>query len=251
MDFELIQLIILFGIIAIFYSSAGFGGGSSYLAVLALVGYSFPSVKMLALLCNITVVLGSVILMYRHQFLHLKKSLPLIVLSVPLAYFGGQYNLDQKTFFIVLGICLLLSALFMFFFDSNKSYKKRNISIFKTGIIGGGIGFLSGMVGIGGGIFLSPILHLSQWATVKQIAATTAFFILVNSIAGLVGQFSTHGLAINPTHALSLMLAVFIGGQIGIRLTIKKLNPLWIKKITAILIFIVAIRILYENLVLS
>ena len=246
MDFELLQLIILFAFIAILYSSAGFGGGSSYLAVLALFETSFSNIRMLALLCNITVVAGSVILLYRNKHLNLKKTIPLIILSIPMAYLGGRFKISQNTFFIILGISLLAASIIMFFFNPKESKSNQlEIPHFGTGLIGGAIGLLSGIVGIGGGIFLSPILHFSRWAAVKTISAATALFILVNSIAGLIGQISVHGFTLDPIYALSLMLSVFIGGQIGVRLSIHKLSPDLIKKITAILIFLVAIRVLY------
>lgn len=251
MDFELIQLIVMFTLIAVIYSSAGFGGGSSYLAILALIGDSFPSIRMIALLCNITVVTASVILMHKHKFLDIKKNIPLIMLSIPLAFLGGRFKMEESTFFIILGFSLLIASFLMFFFNYKNQHKKRfNISNIGTGIIGGGIGFLSGVVGIGGGIFLSPILHLTRWAEVKKIAAATALFILVNSIAGLLGQITNHGFVVNPLHAISLMIAVFVGGQVGVHLSINILSPRIIKRITAILIFLVAIRLIYKNLAL-
>ncbi len=246
MDIELWQLAIYFFGVALIYSAAGFGGGSSYLALLALSGLPFEEIRMLALLCNITVVSGSVYLTWREGLLSSKRIIPLILLSVPLAYIGGTLRLSEDFYFDVLGVTLLVVSLIMLLLNSkSKESSIRKLSKYSNGLIGGGIGFLSGLVGIGGGIFLSPVLHLSRWAQVKTIAATTALFILANSVAGLAGQLYTNGLVIQSHRLLILIVAVFIGGQIGIRLTIKKLNPIMVKKITALVIMLVALRLLF------
>jgi len=123
-------------------------------------------------------------------------------------------------------------------------HSERRQSHLFNAIIGGSIGFLSGIVGIGGGIFLSPILYLTGWGRAKVIAATTAFFILVNSLAGLAGQVHTNDWILNSSDVIILIIAVILGGQLGIRLTINKLSPITVKRVTAVLILIVAIRLL-------
>lgn len=243
---ELLILIPIFFLIALFYSSAGFGGGSSYLAVLALFTLDFVDIRIIALMCNITVVSASVLLFYKSGYVKLKRILPLILFSIPLAYFGGRFRLDEKVFFIMLGFSLLCTSVLMLVQPVGEKTKK--LPAYSNGIIGGGIGFLSGLVGIGGGIFLSPVLHLTKWAKPKVIAATTALFILVNSIAGLIGQLSANKMNVEPTTLLGLMISVFLGGQIGARITINKLAPKTIKKITGILILLVSLRILYKYL---
>lgn len=234
-------LIPLFFLIALFYSAAGFGGGSSYLAVLSLFAIDFVSMRMIALLCNIVVVGSSTFLFAKDGYLKIKKILPLVILSIPFAYLGGTILLEANLFFKLLGSTLLVSSILMLL---SQDITKRMLPKYANAGIGGGIGFLSGMVGIGGGIFLSPFLHLSKWDTPKYIAATTAAFILVNSIAGLVGQISVNQITTNPTLIIGLLLAVLIGGQIGCRITISKLSPLVVRRITAILILIVAMRLL-------
>lgn len=246
MENELLILIPIFFLIALFYSSAGFGGGSSYLAVLALFTIDFVDIRFIALLCNITVVSGSVFLFYKSGYVKLKRILPLILLSIPLAYLGGRFRLDENIFFIILGFSLLFASVLLLVQPVGENTKK--LPTYSNGIIGGGIGFLSGLVGIGGGIFLSPVLHLTKWAEPKVIAATTALFILVNSIAGLIGQLSANVMNVKITTLVALMISVFLGGQIGGRVTINKLAPKTIKKITGILIFLVSLRILYKYL---
>lgn len=240
-----LALICIFFAIAVLYSSAGFGGGSSYLATLAIFPIEFTSVRVIALICNVLVVTGALFLFYKSGLLNIKKSIPLVLLSIPLAFLGGSVNIHFSTFYILLGITLLIAS-FMMFFTTN--VKPQKVPYFATGLIGGFIGFLSGMVGIGGGIFLSPILHLTKWSTPKIIAATTAFFILVNSLAGLFGQFYNNTIEIDYPLLMGLGLSVFVGGQIGSRLTIRKFTSIWVKRIAAILIFVVSIRILYQYL---
>ena len=240
---ELVLLGVLFFFIALIYSSAGFGGGSSYLATLSFFGLGFVDLRMIALICNIVVVSSSVFLFSKHKYIKWRKILPIILFSVPLAFIGGSIKIEARYFFLLLGISLFLSAVAMMI-TSDKEIKK--FPKLSNGLIGGGIGFLSGMVGIGGGIFLSPILHLSKWGTPKVIAATSAAFILVNSISGLIGQVFANGFTLTLETLGVLILAVILGSQIGVRLTIFKLNLIHVKQVTAFVILIVSIRILLK-----
>ena len=240
---ELFYLSISFFFIAAIYSSAGFGGGSSYLAILSLSPMAFQDMRLTALICNVIVVCSSVFLFNKHKYIKWPKVIPLIILSIPLAYLGGKMFLEERLFFLLLGFSLLLAALAMIF-DSKTHVVK--IPKYGNAMIGGGIGFLSGMVGIGGGIFLSPLLHLSRWGKPKVIAATSAIFILVNSIAGIIGQAVANDFSFQMNELLILMLAVFLGGQIGARMTILKFDHIWVKRVTAIVVLIVAIRLLLK-----
>ena len=236
-------LIPIFFLIALIYSAAGFGGGSSYLAVLALFPLEFTEIRVVALLCNIVVVSGSVYVFFKSNFLKVRKVLPLVLWSVPLAYFGGSLKINQQVFFIILGLTLLTASILMLV---KKQDKKAHLPNYFNGFIGGSIGFLSGLVGIGGGIFLSPLLYLSRWNTAKIIAATTASFILVNSIAGLVGQIHTNGFSVDIHATALLLITVLVGGQVGSRVTASRINPVVIRKITAFLILFVSLRILWK-----
>lgn len=244
------HIILLFFTVAILYSSVGFGGGSSYLAILALTGIVFTQIRATALLCNIVVVSGNVFLFLRQKKINFKKIIPLILLSIPLAFLGGKLKISQQFFFILLGFTLLFAAITMWLSKRIISIdeKKSNSKPLKNGFFGGFIGFISGMVGIGGGIFLAPLLHLTNWDTPKKIAATASLFILVNSIAGLLGQYSNPNFIIDWNLTSILLITVFIGGQIGSRMSSKFLNPIQLKKATAILIAFVGIRILIKNL---
>lgn len=253
--FQYWDIIGLFFIVAMLYASVGFGGGSSYLAILTLTGLSFIQFRAMALLCNIVVVSGGTFVYIKNGYFDWKKIIPLTLMSVPLAFFGGYLKIGQTFFFILLGFTLVAAAVLMwiskYLVDSSGKIKQNSIR--KNSFIGGFIGFVSGLIGIGGGVFLSPLLYLTHWDTPKKIAATSSFFILVNSMAGLFGQYLAHysnsDFKFNTNLALVLMIAVFIGGQIGSRLSTSKLSPFVIKKMTAILIAFVGLRILLKYLV--
>lgn len=249
MGFNIVLLSMTFFLIALCYSSAGFGGGSSYLAILALAEMSMTTLKPTALLCNIIVVLGGTFLFQKAKFINFKKAIPLIIFSIPMAFIGGYWPIYQPFFFILLGCSLLISAILLWvhpvFPNRNKSIDKPVTNI----TIGGSIGLLAGLVGIGGGIFLAPVLHLTRWGDAKHIAAMTSLFILVNSISGLTGQLLQSKFEIDIMFILPLSGAVLIGGQIGSRLSINWFNHQVIKRVTAVLIFIVSVRILYQQLI--
>lgn len=241
-------VILLFFTIAILYSSVGFGGGSSYLAVLAITGLAFTEIRSASLLCNIVVVSSNVVLFWKRKLYNWKKVMPLVLFSIPMAFLGGYLQISQHIFFILLGITLLLAAITMWYSKTINTLKtgNNNLSLTKNITYGGFIGFISGMVGIGGGIFLAPLLHLTNWDTPKRIAATASFFILLNSISGLIGQYINPKFSINWQLTSILLITVFIGGQIGNRLSNKLLTPIQLKKATAILIAFVSIKILLK-----
>ncbi|MEX6689716.1 sulfite exporter TauE/SafE family protein [Danxiaibacter flavus] len=242
------QLCLLFFLVALVYSMAGFGGGSSYMAIMALYGVSMYTMKSTALLCNIVVVTNGVFNFYRQGYLPLKKALWLSVASVPMAFIGSYIPLKEHVFFIVLGTSLVIASLLMFYrllpFYSEKKFSKNETSVYKFSIAGGFIGGLSGMTGIGGGIFLSPLLKLAHFDTAKNIAGLSSFFILVNSIAGLLGQFSRKQISFDYNFTIPLLLSVIVGGQIGTYLSAKKLSEKWVTVATAVLVGYAGARLL-------
>ena len=245
MHYELIPIFIA---IALLYSSVGFGGGSSYLAILALFSIEFRMLRVIALLCNIAVVSGSVYLFWKNGHIRWEKILPLVILSVPAAFLGGYLRISERTFFIALGLTLIAAALAIWFRKQSNpedpKYQKPRI-FFKNSALGGGIGFLAGLVGIGGGIFLSPALHLMNWDRAKAISAAAAFFILVNSVAGLFGQFQHMALVdINVKMLFWLLASVIAGGQIGARMGIHVFNPKVVRRMTAVLVLYVGVQLL-------
>ena len=245
----LILLCLLFFIIATIYSSVGFGGGSSYLAVLALFVTSFLTIRSLALVCNIIVVSGSMYWFVKQGHFKLKTALPFVLASMPLAYLGASFKLTEAAFFVLLGISLIAAALLLFWQPKNSATSEKvkiYPSFFKYGL-GAIIGLLSGLVGIGGGIFLAPLLHHLKWKKAITIASLACFFILVNSISGIIGLAQSNNLSLPLIECLALGGTVFLGGQIGIRFSLKKVSPQRIKQLTAILVFIVGIRVLLVN----
>jgi uncharacterized protein len=240
-----------FFLIALVYASVGFGGGSSYLALLAQPMFSLlPEViRPTALLCNIVVVTGATVIFYREKKIVWKEVWPFLLVSVPMAYLGGFWKLEHHTFFVILGVTLLVASVFLWIqpkelTPSGRSFNATGINM----LLGGGIGFLSGLVGIGGGIFLSPVLHFLHWSEAKKISALASLFILVNSISGLAGQLQRGLPDISAGFIIPLLVAVLAGGQIGSWLGARKFNPLYIKRITAVLILVAGLNILKDHL---
>lgn len=246
------ELLLFFFAIAFVYASVGFGGGSSYLAVLALYALPFQEIRLTALICNVIVVTGGTIIFIRNKQVDFRKILPLVLISIPMAYLGARMRINERTFFIILGCSLITAAILLWIRTSNKKANILSIqaepNVVKDGALGGGIGFLSGMVGIGGGIFLAPLLNLVKWDAPRKIAATASVFILVNSIAGIAGQLTQLPEDINYRQILLLCIAVFAGGQLGSRMGAVQLNPIWIRRLTAILVFAAGVNVLIKHL---
>lgn len=245
-----IELLLLFFVIAVVYSSAGFGGGSSYLAVLALFALPMETLRPAALLCNLVVVSGNLIIFWKNGQLKIRQSAPLMLAGIPLAFLGGFWKLSERNFFLLLGFGLLAAAIAMW--AQNRLSKPLNDSPASLPDsanigIGGVLGFLAGLTGIGGGIFLSPLLNLLRWDTPKIIAATASLFIFCQSAAGLAGQ-----LARRPTldwaSILPLLAVVLLGGQVGARWSAGWFPQARVRNLTAALVFYAGLTILWRHL---
>jgi len=244
----MVPLIAGFFLTALIYAMAGFGGGSTYTALLVLAGADYRAVPLLALLCNIAVVtLGAGAFAQAGHF-ELRRSLPLFVLSVPMAWAGGRLVVGETMFLGLLALSLLIAGLTMLW---QPCWQRQNdtASASRGGLVepiaAGLLGFGAGVVGIGGGIFLAPLLYLRRWGPPKAIAATSAAFILVNSIAGLAGQASKGLAATGELVGAYWMLfpAVVLGGGIGAVVGSRRLDPKWVRTVTALLILYVAVRL--------
>ena len=248
---EVIVLVVIFFIVSIIYSSSGFGGGSSYLAILAFFPLTFYMMRTTALICNLVVVTSSVIHFVNSGGLSrkvLNQSWPFIILSVPASFLAGFFTVNEEIFFVILGMSLLAASVTMFVstkhVDNNITtkdgveYKIRNM------FVGGILGTLAGLVGIGGGIFLSPYLHISNWSTAKRISIVSTLFIMVNSAFGLMGNLMNSKFEANPIYILLLAGSVFLGGKIGVTANIKRLSNKNIRMITAFVIFVAGINVL-------
>lgn len=245
MDYLLLSA---FFVIAVIYASVGFGGGTSYLALMAIWAVPFEAMRPAALLCNIVVVTGGTWIFYREGLLHFREIWPILIFSVPMAFLGGYFPIRENTFFVILGVTLVVAAVALWFQDriAESSEVKHNTRWYHGAVIGGGIGFLSGLVSIGGGIFLSPLLHFLRWDYARKISAVASAFILVNSIGGLAGQF-TRSATFDWGLILPLAAVVFVGGQVGSRWGARKFNATHIRKVTALLIFVAGMNILFNH----
>ena len=235
---------LVFFLIALFYSSVGFGGGSSYLAILSLFLTDFYEIRSTALLLNICVVTIGTLVFIRNRVFDMKLFWPFLVMSIPFAYLGAQIRLSQTTFFLILGGALVMTGFFMMLRFAKKKLDSKKFSNPKKLTLGGGIGLLSGISGIGGGIFLSPVLNLLKWENPRIVASLASVFILVNSIAGLIGLNMAGTFRLNNELMLQLVVAVVLGGGIGSYLSNKRFNLKFLGVLTAILVLYVGLRLI-------
>ncbi len=242
----MIILSLLFFVTAILYSSVGFGGGSTYLALLLIWEIPYYIFPILALCCNIIVVSGNCYNYTKAGNLNFKLLIPFLIGSIPFAYIGGTLPVEKKIFeFLLFSVLMIAGILLLLNFksyddDENKYNIPSNIvSIF----IGSILGFISGVVGIGGGIFLSPILFLIRAAKPKHIVTAASMFILINSLSGILGQLSKNLVLNEIQNYWFLLLAVFLGGQLGNILNLKIFSTRVLALITSGLVLFVAIRI--------
>ena len=245
----MVLLAILFLATAILYSSVGFGGGSTYLALLLIWGVPYFIFPVIALSCNIIVVSGNSFNYIRAGNLNLKLLIPYLIGSIPLAFIGGSLPIEKRLFEILLflvlsaaGILLLLN--FKSYDDKEENYRKIPIPV--SILIGGVLGFISGIVGIGGGIFLSPILFLIRAGRPKHIVTTASLFILINSVSGIIGQLTKNSVLTEIPNYWYLLVAVLIGGQIGNFLNLKVFTTRILALVTSCLVLFVAIRMAYK-----
>ena len=245
----MIILSILFFVTAILYSSVGFGGGSTYLGLLFIWGVPYFIFPLIALACNIVVVSGNCFNYIRAGNLNLKLLIPYLIGSIPLAFIGGSLSIEKKKFEILLFVVLAIAGLLLLFnFKSYEDNEKdcRKIPVAISILIGGILGFISGVVGIGGGIFLSPILFLIRAGRPKHIITAASLFILINSLSGIIGQLTKNAVLSEIQNYWFLLLAVLIGGQLGNFLNLKIFPTRVLALVTSCLVLFVAIRMGYK-----
>lgn len=244
----MLVLILAFALTAALYASVGFAGGSTYNALLALAGVDHRVFPLVSLACNLIVATGGTLRFARAGLVPWRRLLPILILSMPAAWIGGMLPVSKQLFLWLLGASLLAAGLLLFL-QSEREAEQPRIG-WAGAAAAAPIGLLSGVVGIGGGIFLAPLLHLIGWDRAKRVAAAASVFILANSVAGIGGQLSK--IAGDPVlidAALGywpLALAVLIGGQAGSRIGVELLSPLWLRRLTGVLILYVAARLLTQ-----
>ncbi|MDC2989839.1 sulfite exporter TauE/SafE family protein [Candidatus Pelagibacter sp.] len=241
----MIILSILFFVTALIYSSVGFGGGSTYLAILLIWGVPYTIFPVIALVCNIIVVSGNSINFIRSKNINFNLLFPYLIGSIPFAFIGGSIKIEKSLFEILLFCVLLVAGIFLLI--ESKSFNKEQIKINKIPRLisisfGSIIGFMSGIVGIGGGIFLSPLLFLMKAGYPRHITSSASLFILINSIFGIAGQLTKDQVLDQVITYWPLFLSVLIGGQIGSLLNIKFLSNKILALLTSFLVIFVAIR---------
>lgn len=231
---------------AVLYASVGYGGGSTYSAILALAGVNYRLLPAIALACNIVVVTGSTIRFARAGITPWRGAAVLTGVAAPAAFLGGLTPIGEGAFLTLLGASLVVTALSMLVPVGESDGPSTRLARWMP-FAAAPIGYLAGVVGIGGGIFLAPLLHLARWDNARAVAATASLFIFVNSLFGLAGQMLKGGadrLASAITLGLPLLVAVAIGGQIGSLLAARLLPPQWIRWLTAALTLWVGARLL-------
>ena len=223
---------------ALLYASVGFGGGSTYSALLSLAGYDYRLLPILSLACNIVVVTGASIRFARAGITPWRGALTVSLIAAPLAFLGGLTPIRESHFQVLLGVSLVLAGAALLLPRSAETTRKPSRLARFMPLYAAPLGYLAGLVGIGGGIFLAPLLHLTRWNGARPIAATTSLFILINSLAGLLGQLAKTG-PDRFTEALSgglpLLIAVVLGGQLGSLMALRLLPERMIRWLTAAL----------------
>lgn len=223
---------------ALLYASVGFGGGSTYSALLSLAAFDYRLLPIVSLACNVVVVSGSTVRFARAGVIPWRRALLVSCIAAPLAFLGGLTPIREATFLLLLGLSLIAAGLALFAPRAEEAELQPLAIARHMPWIAAPLGYLAGLVGIGGGIFLAPLLHLTRWARARQIAATTSLFILINSLAGLAGQLTKAGpdrFGEALSGALPLLTAVVLGGQLGSLLALRFLPERVIRWLTAAL----------------
>lgn len=229
-------------VVAFLYASVGHGGASGYLALMALFSFSSEIMKPTALLLNLFVAAIAFYHYYNQGYFNKKLFLSFAAASIPMAFLGGLITIDASLYKKVLGVLLIFAILKLLNVFGKENQKIKQIKIWQGVIVGGIIGFFSGLIGIGGGIILSPIILLLHWGKMKEAAAVSALFIWVNSAAGLAGQLST-GVTLT-SQSIMLVAIALIGGFFGAYLGSQKFNNKILKNMLAFVLIIASVKLI-------
>ena len=242
MESAQILIILALFVVAVLYSSVGHGGASGYLAVMAFFSAAPNITRPTALLLNVFVASIAFLQFYRARHFDWKVFLPFAATSIPFAFVGGSVQLPTNVYKMILGAVLILAAIRLAINLKNDEKEPQKPKIWLALIIGAGIGLLSGLVGVGGGIFLTPILLLMNWTETKKAAGISALFILVNSISGLLGNYAQVYLL--PANVWFWIVAAALGGIVGSTLGSRKFNSLTLRRVLAIVLLIAGVKLI-------
>ena len=241
MTLTIFFLLLLF-IVAFLYAAVGHGGASGYLALMAVFGMMPEIMKPTALLLNLFVSLSAFVLFYKEGHFKWKIFLPFALASIPFSFLGGMISLDASIYKKILGVLLLIPVVKLAAFPNKDINDLKQSTLFLSLLIGACIGFLSGLIGIGGGIILSPVLLLLAWTNQKQTAAISALFIFVNSLSGLAGQLTK---GINFQSEMFVLVGVaFAGGSVGAWFGARKFNQNILKYLLATVLLMASVKLL-------
>ncbi|HEY5688833.1 MAG TPA: sulfite exporter TauE/SafE family protein [Yeosuana sp.] len=230
-------------IISFLYSSVGHGGASGYLALMALFSFAPETMKPTALLLNIFVAGISFYYYYKEGFFNKKLFISFAISSIPLAFLGGTIEIDASIYKKVLAVLLVFAILKMLNVFGKERETIKQVKLWQGLIVGGIIGFFSGLIGIGGGIILTPLILLLHWGKMKEAAAVSALFIWVNSASGLIGQLST---GINLSVESYILVAIaMVGGVFGGYFGSKKLNNQKLRYILALVLIMASFKLFF------
>ena len=240
---NILPFFILLPVVSFLYASIGHGGASGYLALMALFSFAPETMKPTALLLNLFVAGISFYYYYKAGHFNKKLFLAFAIASIPLAFIGGTIEVDATIYKKILAFLLVFAILKMLNIFGKTSMQIIPVKLWQGLIVGGIIGFFSGLIGIGGGIILTPIILLLHWGNMKEAAAVSALFIWVNSAAGLIGQFSS-GVVLEEGAFLMVAIAL-IGGILGGYLGSKKINNQWLRYILSFVLIIASIKLFF------
>ena len=240
MEITYLFLLIL-PLISFLYASVGHGGASGYLALMALFSFAPETMKPTALLLNLFVAGISFYYYYREGHFNKNLFLSFAITSIPFAFLGGTIEIDASIYKKILAVLLLFAILKILNIFGKESETLKKIKIWQGLLLGGIIGFFSGLIGIGGGIILTPVILLLHWGKMKEAAAVSALFIWVNSASGLFGQMST-GISLSRESILLVAIAL-LGGFFGAYVGSKKLNNHRLRYILAVVLVIACVKL--------